>query len=61
MIDYTHNKVINNYSCNEKMKRKNLLITKGSQILQYFGNMRHNSTALNAFTMVVKMTNHTGL
>ena len=37
-------------------------ITRVSEkFLQYFGNMRHNLAALNAFTKVVKMTNHTGL
>ena len=32
-----------------------------SKLLQYFGNARHNSVALDAFTEVVKVTNHTGL
>ena len=30
-------------------------------ILQYIGNTRHNSAAPNAFTEVMKVTNHTGL
>ena len=32
-----------------------------SQVLQYFGKVRHNSTSLDAFSKVTKVTNHTGL
>ena len=34
---------------------------KGSKVLQYFGNMRHNSTAPHAFVEVIMMTNHSEL
>ena len=32
----------------------------GTQVLQYFGNIKHNSAALDAFAEVMKMTNHIG-
>ena len=32
-----------------------------SKVLQFLGNMRHNSAALDDFTEVLKVTNHTGL
>ena len=32
-----------------------------SKVLQYFGNMRHNSAASNAIAEVEKVTNYTGL
>ena len=32
-----------------------------SENLQYVGNVRHNSTALNSFVRAAKVTNHTGL
>ena len=31
-----------------------------SKVLQYFGNERHNSAALDAFVKVMKMANQTG-
>ena len=32
-----------------------------SKVLQYFGNVRHNSAAADAFTEGVKVMNHNGL
>ena len=32
-----------------------------SKVLQYFGNVEHNSTVLDAFADVMKVTNHTKL
>ena len=31
------------------------------EVFKYFGNIRHNSVASNAFPEVVKVMNHTGL
>ena len=38
-----------------------LVILGKSKILYYFGNARHNSAALDAFTNIVKVANHTVL
>ena len=32
-----------------------------SKVLQYFGDMKYNSVALDTFAEILKVTNHTGL
>ena len=39
----------------------NIYYKRTSKVFQYFGNFRHNSAAPPDFSVVLKVTNHTGL
>ena len=46
--------ILSNTSCDK-------LSLSESKVLQYFGNIRHNSAILDTFADVMKVINHTGL